>query len=183
MLVPLLEHIDPELRSGLQGGSGAWNTQAGQPRVLVVSHNANRCTDLARVLRAFFPPPPPPKSKKDKYKKGGSKKNEEHGPIIAKLFARHIKRSEQASLLLNKPTPMAVGTPGRIETLLSAGAGEERAPLNLASVRWIVLDVSWTDAKQFSLLDSPDTKCDVFRLLTHTGLRSRLGLGTKLVLF
>lgn len=188
-LIPLLHAVD-----------AAFAPHEGHVELLVVSGNANRCTDLARALRPLLAPGQggghsngsgsASRASQGKDKNKDKKKQAKHPPkpreeaVIAKLFARHMKRSEQAALLQSKtPTPVAVGTPGRIEALLSAQDEENTAPLDGRQVRYVVLDASWKDAKQFSLLDSPDTKRDVFSLLAHPALRSQWGDSLKLVLF
>lgn len=61
--------------------------------------------------------------------------------------------------MLKTPFAVAVGTPNRILKLIEAGA------LDLSRCRFIMID-SYKDAKNFSVLDWPDTRDDVAKLFT-----------------
>ncbi|XP_042281588.1 protein CMSS1 isoform X2 [Thunnus maccoyii] len=76
-----------------------------------------------------------------------------------KLFAKHIKIEEQVKLLQKGVTHIGVGTPSRISALI------EKDGLNLQALRYLVLDWNWRDQKLRRMVDIPEIKVDVFKLL------------------
>ncbi|KAG8984498.1 hypothetical protein FRB90_005298 [Tulasnella sp. 427] len=108
----------------------------GAPVALVVSGAALRVADLVRSCRPLKGP------------RGGE---------IAKLFAKHMKVSEQVEYLQQTPISVAIGTPDRLGKLLSAEDG-----LKSTNLEYIVLDSTHKDAKNRTLLDIPETRKEVF---------------------
>lgn len=109
--------------------------EKGAPRVLILCAGAKRATDLIKGLR----------------------------PLrirLGKLFAKHIKLSEQCELLRETEIPVAVGTPNRVGKLISSGA------LSLSQVSVILID-TFRNQKQMSVLDIRDTKKDLLALLKN----------------
>ncbi|XP_068428339.1 protein CMSS1 isoform X4 [Clinocottus analis] len=78
-----------------------------------------------------------------------------------KLFAKHIKMEEQVKLLQKGVTHIGVGTPGRI------GALVEKEGLSLKALRYVVLDWNWRDQKQRRMVDVPEVKLELLRLLEN----------------
>jgi len=95
---------------------------------------------------------------------------------VAKLFAKHFKVEEHVRYLNSTKVGVAVGTPGRIGKLL-CDTGEydifpsSRHPLTgfgqdalaLSALTHVILDVTFRDQKQRSLLDIPEVRGDVFK--------------------
>ncbi|KAF8162990.1 U3-containing 90S pre-ribosomal complex subunit-domain containing protein [Crassisporium funariophilum] len=111
----------------------------GAPTLLYIAGSALRVIDLTRVL----------KDKKLRGEKGGE---------VAKLFAKHIKLAEHVALLQMTKVGAAVGTPGRLGQLLN-----ETDALHLSAVSHIILDITYKDAKNRSLLDIPETRDELFK--------------------
>jgi hypothetical protein len=154
----------------------------GRPRCVVVCMSALRCCAVAPVLRQRGAPSP-----------------------AARLFAKHMKVAEQAALLRETPFPLAVGTPNRLAKLLlpdesggsSSGGGggggdddddddddgtaKEQPPLSLADCELLVLDATFKDAKNFTLLSLKTVSDDLAALFKAAVLpeierrRRRLG--------
>ncbi|XP_019749995.1 protein CMSS1 isoform X1 [Hippocampus comes] len=76
-----------------------------------------------------------------------------------KLFAKHIKIEEQMKLLQKGVVHIGVGTPCRISALI------QRDGLSLQALRFLVLDWNWRDQKCRRMIDIPEIKLDVFKLL------------------
>ncbi|KAK2171533.1 hypothetical protein NP493_1056g01055 [Ridgeia piscesae] len=110
----------------------------GSPLVLIVTSAATRATDLIRDLKDV-------KTKKCK---------------IAKLFAKHIKLKEQEKLLQKSTVHIGVGTPNRMQALLDSGS------LSLKQTKLVLLDWTWRDLKLRRLIDVPETRTDLWSLLT-----------------
>ncbi|KAL7283219.1 hypothetical protein ACG7TL_002646 [Trametes sanguinea] len=111
----------------------------GAPTLLYVAGAALRVADVTRVLR-------------DKRLRG------EKGGDVAKLFAKHFKLEEHVAYLKRTKIAAAVGTPGRLGKLLC-----DTDALATTALTHIILDVSYRDAKQRTLLDIPETRNEVFR--------------------
>ncbi|KAI8446498.1 U3-containing 90S pre-ribosomal complex subunit-domain containing protein [Phakopsora pachyrhizi] len=134
----------------------------GAPVVLVVASSALRVIDLCREVKPLI------------------KSMKESGEV-AKLFARHIKLKQHMDQLNSAKTSIGVGTPDRIAKLMDCGA------LKLDRLKWMILDVTWTDSKDYSLTELPDK---ALRLALWNGIlgfekltkKFRSGR-TKLVLF
>ncbi|GAA6000802.1 uncharacterized protein JCM10292_006434 [Rhodotorula paludigena] len=133
----------------------------GSPRIIVVAGAALRVADLCRDVKSF----------KTKTKDGLID--------VAKLFAKHFKLSEHAEYLKKTHVGIAVGTPNRIEKLLS-----ETDSLHLTHLSHLILDVSHLDSKKRSLVDLPEARADLFRLVGSTAVMDRLREGKmKVVVF
>ncbi|KAI9064212.1 hypothetical protein FKP32DRAFT_609975 [Trametes sanguinea] len=133
----------------------------GAPTLLYVAGAALRVADVTRVLR-------------DKRLRG------EKGGDVAKLFAKHFKLEEHVAYLKRTKIAAAVGTPGRLGKLLC-----DTDALATTALTHIILDVSYRDAKQRTLLDIPETRNEVFRtVLGAPKVLNGLRQGTiQLVLF
>ncbi|GAA6003176.1 hypothetical protein JCM10207_001786 [Rhodosporidiobolus poonsookiae] len=144
----------------------------GSPRVLVLSSAALRVADLCREVKEFRTKPGGA---------GSEKKKDKEAPVIevAKLFAKHFKLAEHVAYLEKTYVGIAVGTPNRLEKLVN-----ETDALHLTHLSHIILDVSHLDAKKRSLLDVPEAREEVFKLLGSKGVRERLREGkTRVVVF
>ncbi|KAG7467482.1 hypothetical protein MATL_G00154290 [Megalops atlanticus] len=122
--------------------------------LLIVCSSALRAIELIKQLTTF---------------KGEAK--------VIKLFAKHIKVEEQAKLLDKGVTHIGVGTPGRIKALI------EKDALTLQALRFLVLDWNWRDQKLRRMVDVPEVKNDMLKLL-EAGVMKGCQEGTvKLGLF
>lgn len=145
----------------------------GQPFILVISGNAQRAADLSRSLRSLntsWDANERKEKKDDKSKAETNKKNEKHTSskvAVAKLFARHFKIEEQKTFLQSHICPLAVGTPQRIQDLLANG-------LNVKQLRYIIIDATWTDQKQRTMLDTIETRQALFSLVTCPEFQAKL---------
>ncbi|GAA6025330.1 hypothetical protein JCM11491_000394 [Sporobolomyces phaffii] len=134
----------------------------GSPRIIVLSGAALRVADLCRQVKSF-------------------KVKQKDGNVIdvGKLFAKHFKLNEHAEYLEKTYVGIAVGTPNRIEKLLN-----ETDSLKLTHLSHLILDTTHLDAKKRSLMDLPDARGDLFKLLGCAKVMDRLREGKmKLVLF
>ncbi|KAF9036739.1 U3-containing 90S pre-ribosomal complex subunit-domain containing protein [Panaeolus papilionaceus] len=133
----------------------------GAPTLLYIAPAALRVADVTRIL-------------KDKTLRG------EKGADVAKLFAKHFKLSEHVTYLRRTKIGSAVGTPGRLGKLLC-----EADALNTSALSHIILDVTFKDVKERSLLDIPETRNEVFQtVLNNKEILSGLKSGKiQLVLF
>lgn len=151
--------------------------QKGAPTALVITSAALRAADLARVLRDM------------KGTKGGD---------VAKLFAKHFKLEEHAEYLRRTLVSAGVGTPGRLGRLLSeTGMPSHARPfhlcldrifpdaISLKALTHIILDVTFRDVKNRTLLDIPETRDTLFKqVLANEGIRAAIASGKiKVVLF
>jgi protein CMS1 len=131
----------------------------GQPALLVITGDAQRAADLAKVLR--------------KLSQTASKGGMSDKPLpVAKLFARHFKIAEQEAFLSSNVCPIAVGTPKRVHDLLQSSSGTNKLKLDRLQV--IILDASWTDAKMRTLLDGNETKEALCSLLACDAVQGKL---------
>ncbi|KAJ3556636.1 hypothetical protein NM688_g1911 [Phlebia brevispora] len=112
----------------------------GAPTLLFVAGAALRVADATRVL-------------KDKELRG------EKGGDVAKLFAKHIKLEDHIAFLRRTKLSAAAGTPGRLGKLL------ERDALSTAALTHVIVDVSHRDGKQRNILDIPETRDELFRMV------------------
>ncbi|GAA5830231.1 hypothetical protein JCM3766R1_002833 [Sporobolomyces carnicolor] len=134
----------------------------GSPRIIVLSGAALRVADLCRQVKTF-------------------RVKQKDGNVIdvGKLFAKHFKLNEHAEYLQKTYVGIAVGTPNRIEKLLN-----ETDSLKLTHLSHLILDTTHLDAKKRSLMDLPDARGDLFKLLGCTKVMERLREGKmKVVLF
>ncbi|CAE6367472.1 unnamed protein product [Rhizoctonia solani] len=129
------------------------------PTAIVLAGAALRVADLTRAVRPL---------------------KAEAGGEIAKLFAKHFKLKDHVAHLAKTRVGVAVGTPARISQLLA-----EPDALSVKALSHIVLDLTFIDTKQRSLLDIPETRVDTLRgVLGHSRIRERLLNGkTKIVIF
>ncbi|XP_037136598.1 protein CMSS1 [Syngnathus acus] len=104
--------------------------------LLIVCSSALRALELIKQLTTF---------------KGEAK--------AVKLFAKHIKIEEQVKLLQKGVVHIGVGTPCRISALIHQDG------LDLQALRFLVLDWNWRDKKCRRMMDIPEIKLDVFKLL------------------
>lgn len=145
------------------------SSQPGQIVILIVTGNAQRAADLARPLREISPS----QSVVCKEQSQGDSERKKKRAPVAKLFARHFKLSDQQAFLSSYISPVAVGTPQRLVDLIHSGS------LKLDQLNAIVLDASWTDQKMRTILEGPETREAVFRLLNHTSVRARLNANRR----
>ncbi|KAK7015040.1 protein cms1 [Favolaschia claudopus] len=136
-LVDFIIKVLPNLRLRLSQKSKT----NGAPTLLFVSGAALRVVDVTRVL-------------KDKKLRG------EKGAEVAKLFAKHFKLSEHVTYLRRTKIGSAAGTPGRIGKLLC-----ETDALAVNALSHIILDVSFRDSKKRNMLDIPETRDEVFKMV------------------
>ncbi|XP_056280203.1 protein CMSS1 isoform X2 [Pseudoliparis swirei] len=122
--------------------------------LLVVCGSALRAIELIKQMTAF---------------KGDAK--------ALKLFAKHIKIEEQVKLLQKGVTHIGVGTPGRIGTLI------ENEGLSLQALKYVVLDWNWRDQKLRRMVDVPEVKLDLLKLLQSRILTACKGEKIKIGLF
>ncbi|KAF7338473.1 Protein cms1 [Mycena venus] len=134
-LVDFIIKVLPNLRLRLSQRSKT----TGAPTLLFVAGAALRVVDVTRVL-------------KDKRLRG------EKGGEVAKLFAKHFKLAEHVTYLRRTKVGSAVGTPGRIGKLLC-----ETDALAVNALSHIILDCSFIDSKNRSMLDIPETRDEVFK--------------------
>ncbi|TIB00639.1 hypothetical protein E3P96_02598 [Wallemia ichthyophaga] len=132
--------------SNLKDSLSKPNKQKGSPRLLVICSSAIRCADVVRSLKQLNPSKDIP---------------------IAKLFAKHIKLHEQKDFLQSNQTVIAVATPNRAKSLIEDGT------LNTKYLSLILLDSSYTDDKQRTLFDVPETKTQLFDLLNLKSIYER----------
>ncbi|GAA5910202.1 uncharacterized protein JCM6883_001110 [Sporobolomyces salmoneus] len=134
----------------------------GSPRIIVLSGAALRVADLCRQVKTFR-----------------TKQKDGNVIDVGKLFAKHFKLNEHAEYLQKTYVGIAVGTPNRIEKLLN-----ETDSLKLTHLSHLILDTTHLDAKKRSLMDLPDARGDLFKLLGCGKVMERLREGKmKVVLF
>lgn len=95
---------------------------------------------------------------------------------MGKLFAKHIKVSEQAEQLERLFFPVSVGTPGRVKKLLEMDA------LSLQHTKFIMIDMQ-KDKKQMTILELKDTAKEMAELLEFHLLARLNAQQMKLVLY
>ncbi|XP_016093439.1 protein CMSS1 isoform X2 [Sinocyclocheilus grahami] len=119
------------------------HTQTRSVVLLIICGSALRTIDLIKQLIAF---------------KGQTK--------VLKLFAKHIKVDEQMKLLSKGVTHIAVGTPGRICALL------EKEGLTTQGLRFLVLDWNYRDQKHRRMVDIPEVKGDLLKMMDQGLIQS-----------
>ncbi|XP_056320934.1 protein CMSS1 isoform X2 [Danio aesculapii] len=119
------------------------HTQTSSVVLLIVCGSALRTIDLIKQLVTF---------------KGQAK--------VLKLFAKHIKVEEQIKSLSKGVTHIAVGTPGRICALL------EKEGLTVQGLRYLVLDWNYRDQKQRRMVDVPEVKTDLLKMMDQGLIQS-----------
>jgi len=96
---------------------------------------------------------------------------------IPKLWASKIKIKEQIQTLKTIQPNLAIGTPNRVEKLISEGA------LNTSRIKYLIIDASFRlKEKNLSVIDQFDTQLDLFKIIKHFH-SSILEGKVKLVLF
>ncbi|TPX71762.1 hypothetical protein SpCBS45565_g00839 [Spizellomyces sp. 'palustris'] len=106
------------------------NLPPGAPKVLVLASSAIRAVEVCRLVR----------------KTGDCK--------VAKLFAKHMKLKDQVEVLKKDTFPIAVGTPNRIQKLISDGGGA----LRLDELDFVIADGTHKDRKERTLFDVPEIR-------------------------
>lgn len=123
----------------------------GCPIVVIVAASATRCTQIIKSISA----------KLIKVK-------------VAKLFAKHIKVSEQITMLSKEYFPVAIGTPHRVQKLIEVGA------LHLSHTTIVLVDHT-PDIKKFTIFTQPDIVQDWYGLLYQSIYEHRDHLKIALV--
>lgn len=132
----------------------AKSSKAGSPRLLIVSGAALRSADVVREVKDL------------------AEKCE-----VAKLFAKHIKLGEHIAYCQKTRFSIGAGTPDRIQKLLEADA------LLLDTATHLIIDTK-KDSKKRNILDIPESRVALFKLLGSAKLNARLKQGSlKLVLY
>ncbi|XP_029206946.2 uncharacterized protein C3orf26 homolog [Acropora millepora] len=108
----------------------------GSPILLLVSCAATRIVELNRSAVEF---------------KGCCK--------TVKLFAKHIKVSEQELTLESQVVHFGIGTPSRILKLLQNGS------LKTSRLKYVILDWTWRDQKLRRMIDIPEVRGELINLL------------------
>jgi len=154
-LADFIRQVAPTLATRISQAS----KNNGAPTCIMLAGNANRVTDLTRAFRPL------------KGEKGGE---------VCKLFARHFKLTEHAEHLKKTKVGVAVGTPGRVSALLN-----DTESFILKALSHIILDVTYMDSKNKSIIDTLDTKEEIFKkFFTNKHILERLRSGKcSLVLF
>jgi len=165
-----LQEILTAANNDLQLNLGA-ETEAGSPTVLIISASAQGCLPFISAIKGKQNNDP--KSKKNA--KGKSKQNSNGSWNVIKLFAKHLKISDQLKELA-KPVSIGVGTPNRIQQLISQGA------LSLTHCRVVMIDLT-ENVKRQTILDVKDTKADLLSVLLSSALSEALTKSTKFALF
>lgn len=130
------------------------HTQTRSVVLLIVCGSALRTIDLIKQLMTF---------------KGQAK--------VLKLFAKHIKVDDQIKSLSKGVTHIAVGTPGRICALL------EKEGLTVQGLRYLVLDWNYRDQKHRRMVDIPEVKGDLLKMMDHGLIQSCIEGTFKIGLF
>ncbi|KAI7808836.1 protein CMSS1, partial [Triplophysa rosa] len=112
------------------------HTQTRSIILLIVCGSALRTIDLIKQLGAF---------------KGQAK--------VQKLFARHIKLDDHIKVLGKCVTHIGVGTPGRIAALL------EKEGLTMQGLRYLIFDWNHRDQKQRRMVDIPEVKTELLKIM------------------
>ncbi|KAF8984953.1 hypothetical protein BGZ46_006440 [Entomortierella lignicola] len=126
----------------------------GSPVVLIVSSSGIRAVDVVRALPLFA-----------------------EAAKVGKLFAKHLKVSEQTYFLKNTCTHICVGTPNRVEKLIADGS------LRLDRLELVLLDCH-KDAKKRTILDIQEIRVDLFKMLGLEVLEEKFRSGqTQVAIF
>ncbi|KAF2440232.1 hypothetical protein P171DRAFT_419775 [Karstenula rhodostoma CBS 690.94] len=113
----------------------------GAPHTLVISASGQRAADVFKSLRTGLP------------------KQGIRNPNVAKLFAKHMKITEQVENLKQYKVDFGVGTPDRLSALLDQNA------LSTTNLKRVVVDVSYIDQKKRGILDMKELHEPLIRLL------------------
>lgn len=150
------------------------------PSVLVVTSAGLRAADLCRQARVLVPKPG------------------ESGEVT-KLFAKHFKLEAHLEHLKVTKVSIGIGTPDRIAKLMTVNDSLQEngvtnyedssttRGLKLDRLKFLILDLTWSDPKGFNLIDCPDRAMREAlwkSLLGYPKLIERFKSGqTKIVLF
>ncbi|KAF2752331.1 hypothetical protein M011DRAFT_435889 [Sporormia fimetaria CBS 119925] len=152
------ENIAAFLKSQSKDLKATPDKPTGAPHTIVVTSSGIRAADMYRALNEGLP------------KQGVKKLN------VAKLFAKHIKLSEQVELLKKKKVDFGVGTPERLSALL------DKKALNTANLKRVVIDVSYIDQKKRGILDMKDLHEPLVKLLLRDEFKEE-SWGVKFLFF
>ncbi|XP_047012272.1 protein CMSS1 isoform X2 [Ictalurus punctatus] len=130
------------------------HTQTRSVVLLIVCSSALRTIELIKQLTTF---------------KGEAK--------VLKLFAKHIKAEDQMKLLSKSVAHIGVGTPGRLSTLI------EKEGLSLQGLRYLVLDWNHRDQKQRRMVDIPEVKGELLKLMETSIIKKCQEGAVKIALF
>nr|ADO27960.1 uncharacterized protein c3orf26-like protein [Ictalurus furcatus] len=130
------------------------HTQTRSVVLLIVCSSALRTIELIKQLTTF---------------KGEAK--------VLKLFAKHIKAEDQMKLLSKSVAHIGVGTPGRLSTLI------EKEGLSLQGLRCLVLDWNHRDQKQRRMVDIPEVKGELLKLMETSIIKKCQEGAVKIALF
>ncbi|XP_058956559.2 protein CMSS1-like [Pocillopora verrucosa] len=108
----------------------------GSPLLLFVSSAATRVVELNRAATEF---------------KGKCK--------TVKLFAKHMKVSEQERFLESQVVHFGIGTPSRILKLI------QNDSLKTKRLKYVILDWTWRDQKLRRMIDIPEVRGELISLL------------------
>ncbi|XP_022783266.1 protein CMSS1-like isoform X2 [Stylophora pistillata] len=108
----------------------------GSPLLLFVSSAATRVVELNRAATDF---------------KGKCK--------TVKLFAKHMKISEQEQFLESQVVHLGIGTPSRILKLI------QNDSLKTKRLKYVILDWTWRDQKLRRMVDIPEVRGELISLL------------------
>ncbi|KAL8710198.1 MAG: hypothetical protein Q9220_005129 [cf. Caloplaca sp. 1 TL-2023] len=137
--------------------------QLGAPHTLVLTAAALRAASLARYNA--FP------SMLLRFTSSQSARVLRHfqrqNATVAKLFAKHIKLKDACDFAQRTRISIGVGTPSRILELIDLGA------LTTESLDRIVIDRSYLDQKQRSILDMRETQQPLQQILARPEVKAR----------
>ncbi|KAG0372569.1 MAG: U3-containing 90S pre-ribosomal complex subunit-domain containing protein [Linnemannia gamsii] len=123
------------------------NLPRGAPVVLIVSASGVRAVEVIRALPLFA-----------------------EAAKVGKLFAKHLKVSEQVYFLENTCTHICVGTPNRVDKLIADGV------LDLSRLELVLIDAH-TDAKKRTIMDIQEIRVDLFKMLGLEALEGKFKAG------
>ena len=151
--------FNKDRKKGSKNRSSLSTTMIGCPRCVVISMSALRCCALVQKLRENGAPTP-----------------------VAKLFSKHMKFSDQKKLLATTAFDIVIGTPNRLAKLLSGNDTdaskkedvlENGSALSLSNCELLVIDATYKDAKNFSILSLKDVTNDLAILFMEHVLPAR----------
>ena len=149
--------IGDDWRDVLMGSStidGAADDRRGAPIVIIVSASAVRANDITKTLSPVF---------------GSSR------CPVAKMFAKHLKVSDQMALLKEKDVRVMAGTPARLRKLADDSLNPVPRGLILDRLRLLVIDLH-RDVKGYDIFSLPELAKDLIefvRIYLLTRLRNK----------
>ncbi|KAH8090598.1 U3-containing 90S pre-ribosomal complex subunit-domain containing protein [Filobasidium floriforme] len=143
--------------------------RAGTPSLIVLSPSGIRAADVVRALKSVRVPEG----------EDGAETGKPPGEV-GKLFAKHFKASEQIEYLNSTKIWAAAGTPGRIGKILS-----DSDALTIRQQTVILLDLSYRDTKNRTLLTIPEIRDEFWKVLFgDKKVREKLlATGVKIAVF